>query len=137
MKLLDRVRTKVKFKHYSQNTANSYVYWIKKYILFHNKTHPENMGIIDGVGEFDFGGLSVLTDVFRVSFGFEWDKSHLPVGDRVVIDGDCVSDLKATRFRKYGDEIRYLHKELDLSQKGLSVLLDVSENKINLPFLRV
>jgi integron integrase len=44
MKLLDRVRTKIKFKHYSQNTENTYLYWIKKYILFHNKTHPEKMG---------------------------------------------------------------------------------------------
>ncbi len=44
MKLLDRIKTKIKFKHYSQNTENTYVYWIKKYILFHNKTHPEKLG---------------------------------------------------------------------------------------------
>ncbi len=44
MKLLDRVRTKIKFKHYSPNTEKTYVYWIKKYILFHNKTHSQNMG---------------------------------------------------------------------------------------------
>ncbi len=44
MKLLDRVRTKIKFKHYSPNTENTYVYWIKKYILFHNKIHPEKLG---------------------------------------------------------------------------------------------
>ncbi len=44
MKLLDRVRTKIKFKHYSSHTEKSYVSWIKQFILFHNKTHPENMG---------------------------------------------------------------------------------------------
>ncbi len=44
MKLLDRVRTKIKFKHYSQNTENTYVYWIKKFIVFHNKRHPKEMG---------------------------------------------------------------------------------------------
>ena len=36
-----------------------------------------------------------------------------------------------TKQRKLkGDEIRYLRKELELSQKGLSVLLDVSEATI-------
>ncbi len=36
-----------------------------------------------------------------------------------------------TKLRKLnGDEIRYLRKELELSQKGLSILLDVSENTI-------
>ena len=36
-----------------------------------------------------------------------------------------------TKQRKLnGDEIRYLRKELELSQKGLSILLDVSENTI-------
>lgn len=47
MKLLDRVRTKIKFKHYSQHTEKSYVAWIKQYILFHRKTHPEKMGKIE------------------------------------------------------------------------------------------
>lgn len=44
MKLLDRVSTKIKFKHYSLHTEKSYISWIKQFILFHNKTHPENMG---------------------------------------------------------------------------------------------
>lgn len=46
MKLLDRVRTKIKFKHYSHHTEKSYVSWIKQFILFHNKTHPDKMGKI-------------------------------------------------------------------------------------------
>ncbi len=56
-------------------------------------------------------------------------------------DGIAVHDLEGlhqaiaynliTKQRKLkGDEIRYLRKELELSQKGLSVLLDVSENTI-------
>lgn len=47
MKLIDRVVTKIKFKHYSLHTEKSYVSWIKQFILFHNKTHPENMGKIE------------------------------------------------------------------------------------------
>ena len=44
MKLLDQVKTKLKFKHYSPNTEITYVSWIKQYILFHHKKHPADMG---------------------------------------------------------------------------------------------
>jgi integron integrase len=44
MKLLDQVKTKLKFKHYSPNTETTYIAWIKQYILFHNKKHPSDMG---------------------------------------------------------------------------------------------
>jgi len=43
-KLLDIVRDKIQFKHYSIKTEQSYVGWIKRYILFHNKRHPIDMG---------------------------------------------------------------------------------------------
>ncbi len=43
-KLLDIVREKVRLKHYSLSTEKTYLYWIKYYILFHNKTNPINMG---------------------------------------------------------------------------------------------
>ena len=44
MKLLDQVKIKIKFKHYSPYTENTYVYWIKKYILYHHKRHQKDMG---------------------------------------------------------------------------------------------
>ena len=44
MKLLDQVRTKIKFKHYSKSTEINYVLWIKQFILFHKKRHPIEMG---------------------------------------------------------------------------------------------
>jgi len=43
-KLLDIVRDKVRFKHYSISTEKTYVHWIKHYIFFHNKKHPIEMG---------------------------------------------------------------------------------------------
>ena len=43
-KLLDLVRDKIRFKHYSYSTERTYVHWIKNYILFHNKKHPIEMG---------------------------------------------------------------------------------------------
>jgi integron integrase len=43
-KLLDLVRDKIRFKHYSISTEKTYVFWIKHYIFFHNKKHPIEMG---------------------------------------------------------------------------------------------
>lgn len=42
-KLLDQVRDTIRLKHYSYRTEQSYVYWIRRYILFHNKRHPKEM----------------------------------------------------------------------------------------------
>jgi integron integrase len=43
-KLLERVRDAVRVKHYSYETEKTYVQWIRRYILFHNKRHPSEMG---------------------------------------------------------------------------------------------
>lgn len=43
-KLLDKVRDVVRLKHYSMSTEKTYVSWIKRFILFHNKRHPKDMG---------------------------------------------------------------------------------------------
>jgi len=45
-KLLDRVRETIRVKHYSIRTEEAYVGWIRRYILFHDKRHPEDMGAI-------------------------------------------------------------------------------------------
>jgi len=46
-KLLDLVRDKIRFKHYSYSTERTYIYWIKQYILFHDKKHPIEMSKIE------------------------------------------------------------------------------------------
>lgn len=43
-KLLDQVRDKIRVKHYSIRTETQYVQWIKRFILFHGKRHPKDMG---------------------------------------------------------------------------------------------
>jgi integron integrase len=43
-KLLDHVRDAIRLKHYSLHTEQSYVTWIKRYIFFHDKRHPKDMG---------------------------------------------------------------------------------------------
>ena len=46
-KLLDRVREAIRIKHYSIRTEEAYVSWIKRYILFHHKHHPLQMGTLE------------------------------------------------------------------------------------------
>ncbi len=44
MKLMDQIRDKIRFKQYSIRTEHTYCEWIKRYIFFHNKRHPSEMG---------------------------------------------------------------------------------------------
>ena len=43
-KLLDRVRFEIRKKNYSLRTEQTYAQWCKRFILFHGKRHPEDMG---------------------------------------------------------------------------------------------
>lgn len=43
-KLLDQAGGKIRLKHCSLRIEQTYVVWIKRYILFHGKPHPVDMG---------------------------------------------------------------------------------------------
>ncbi len=43
-RLLDQVRDRIRLKHYSYRTEQQYVGWIKRFILFHGKRHPADLG---------------------------------------------------------------------------------------------
>jgi hypothetical protein len=43
-RLLDQVRDVIRVKHYSIRTEQAYVQWIKRFIIFHGKRHPSEMG---------------------------------------------------------------------------------------------
>jgi integrase len=43
-KLWEQVQDSIRIKHYSYQTEKTYIYWIRRYILFHNKRHPQEMG---------------------------------------------------------------------------------------------
>ncbi len=48
---LQRVRNAIRVRHYSIRTEQSYVDWIRRFILFHGKRHPNELGEAD-VGRF-------------------------------------------------------------------------------------
>ena len=56
-KLLDRVRAEIRTRHYSRRTEETYIGWIRRFIVFHNKRHPSSMGA-DEVNAF-LSGLAV------------------------------------------------------------------------------
>lgn len=45
VKLLDQVRDIMRRKHYSRRTEQNYIYWMKRYIFYHRKRHPKDMGV--------------------------------------------------------------------------------------------
>jgi integron integrase len=44
-KLLEQVREAIRTRHYSLRTEDTYLSWIKRFILFHGKRHPRDMGL--------------------------------------------------------------------------------------------
>ncbi len=43
-RLLDLVRQSIRLKHYSLRTEKTYIHWIRRFIFFHGKRHPREMG---------------------------------------------------------------------------------------------
>lgn len=41
---MDRVRDAILTRHYSRSTEKAYAGWIRRFILFHQKRHPQDMG---------------------------------------------------------------------------------------------
>jgi len=46
-KLLEQARDIFRTKHYSYRTEQSYIVWMRRYIFFHNKRHPKDLGVTD------------------------------------------------------------------------------------------
>ncbi len=43
-RLLDRLRAALRARHYSLRTEESYLHWVRRFVLFHGKRHPDEMG---------------------------------------------------------------------------------------------
>jgi hypothetical protein len=66
-KLLDQVRDAIRVKHYSYKTEQSYVEWVKRFILFHDKRHPSDMS-------------EIINFLHSNSFGKAFDLSRSKMG---------------------------------------------------------
>ena len=43
-RLLEQVRAEIRIRHYSPKTEKAYVGWIRRFVLFHDKQHPRDLG---------------------------------------------------------------------------------------------
>jgi Phage integrase, N-terminal SAM-like domain len=85
-KLLDQVREVIRTLHYSIRTEEAYLLWIRKFILFHGKRHPRDMGAAE-VAAF----LSHLATEQNVAASTQNQAlSALLFLDRVVLDRPLV-----------------------------------------------
>nr|WP_192867830.1 phage integrase N-terminal SAM-like domain-containing protein [Thaumasiovibrio subtropicus] len=41
---LRKIETYMYARHYAKSTVDSYIYWIKHFIYYHNKRHPKDLG---------------------------------------------------------------------------------------------
>ena len=46
-KLLERMRIHLRTRHYSIRTEEAYIDWARRFILFHGKRHPRDMGAVE------------------------------------------------------------------------------------------
>src|SRR6267142_1623344 len=43
-RLMEQVRTEIRARHYSRRTEDAYVHWIRRFIVFHGRRHPRELG---------------------------------------------------------------------------------------------
>jgi len=43
-RLLDQIRERIRYKHYSLHTEQAYVQWVRMFVKWHNLQHPRDMG---------------------------------------------------------------------------------------------
>ena len=50
-KLLDQLAAALRVRHYSPRTVKAYIAWVRRYVIFHGKRHPRELGAVE-VGAF-------------------------------------------------------------------------------------
>jgi integron integrase len=47
LRLLDQLRQRIRYKHYSLRTEKAYLFWVRRFIRFHELKHPRTMGVAE------------------------------------------------------------------------------------------
>src|SRR4029453_11781023 len=69
-KLLDDVRQTIRTRHYSYMTEKAYVHWIKRFIFFHNKRHPAEMGEVEIANQALNALLFLCREILKKDIGY-------------------------------------------------------------------
>ncbi len=126
-RLLDQVRAAIRARHYSRRTEATYVAWIRRYIFFHKKRHPMEMG-----AEQISAYLSYLATARKVSASTQTQAlSAILFLYRQVLRRDLGEMKEIVRAKRAvrlpvvlsREEVRRLVRELDGLDRLLAVLL--------------
>ncbi len=127
-RLFDQVREVLRLKHYSLRTEETYVGWIKRFIFFHQKRHPREMGEAEIVAFLSDLAMrlhvsaSTQNQAFNALLFVYREVLHLELGDLsgtvrakpsrklpVVLSGEEVSRVLAHLEGTYGLMARLLY----------------------------
>jgi len=120
-RLLDRVRHAARLRHMSPRTEDAYVAWIRRFILFHDKRHPKEMGALEVVAFLtDLAvrrrveaatqnqALSALLFLYRVILGRELE--GLDAATRAKSSRPLPVVLTRNEVRAVLDQLRETHR---------------------------
>jgi hypothetical protein len=64
-RLLDQLRERIRYDHYSLRTEQSYVHWVRRFVHFHGLRHPKEMGGAEVEAFLAYPGLASPLDSLR------------------------------------------------------------------------
>lgn len=117
--LLDQVRERIRYKHYSLRTEQAYVQWVRVFVKWHGLRHPRDMGqleiegflamlanerwVTDATTKFNWPVFSLLkiTVNWSASQSLEWVKSQL-AGDKLRDNVDVTKKARQKSQAKRG-----------------------------------
>ena len=104
-KLLDQMRHVLRLKHLSIRTEKAYVQWAKRFILFHHKRHPADMGAPE-----------IRAFLIHLAVQGQVAASTQNVGEGLHLLAEALAVMDTTGERSYEAELHRLHGELLLRQ---------------------
>src|SRR5947208_164134 len=103
--VLDQVRESIRLCHYSPRTEEAYVGWIRRFILFHGKSHPAEMEQADAD---DFSVFDVESAILTGKI-LERQREAETGEWKYVISGDAVDGRQMVVVAKFGASVQMLY----------------------------
>ena len=117
-RLLDQVRERIRYAHYSLRTEKTYVYWVRFFIRFHRLRHPKELGALE-VQAF----LSFLASERKVS-----PSTHRQALAAILYLYKQVLDIQLPWMDEIGRPKQCIHIPVVLSRPEVAALLNALDD---------